>query len=105
MGTIQEDLRSGRDLLEGWLAERFPDADVIYLGLRDGSVYRWTVDFGPGKSALRLSATERALESAQILQERLEDLERGTWLHDVETQDKWIELTSIAVAQKRRDDW
>ena len=105
MGAIREDLESGRDLLESWLAERFPSAAIGYTGTRDADFHRWIVDFGPGKAALRLGATERSLESAKILQERLENLERGTWLHDVETQDKWILLTTVAVAAKDRDDW
>jgi hypothetical protein len=105
MGEYQEDVDRGKAAFEAWIRERFPDADLISLGHQGWDYERWTIDFGPGKAALRIGTTERVLESPLILKERIRDLERLRFLEDAAEKSKWLVLTTVGVAAKHPDEW
>lgn len=102
----KKNLQSGIESFVNWLDERFSDAAVHDLGKDiNRQCYRWNVDFGAGKAAFRVAATERVLESEALLAERIQELERGTWLEDVEEEDNWVVLTSVGIAANHPEEW
>lgn len=105
MGEYREDLKEGIEFFNDWLNQRFPEATVRFLGDPTWDRGRWIVDFGPGKAGFRVGVTPRVIESQPLLQERIHDLERGTWLENIEEKSKWVVLTAVGVVNKSREDW
>ncbi len=99
-------LQGGQRRLRAWMRERFPDADIVCGDTWDrDNFYRWTVDFGPGKATLRLGATEHVIETPDILETGLHELDTN-WLQDVGETSRCLLLTSEGVAVRRPpEDW
>lgn len=103
MGEQQEGWADGLQLIRTWMEQRFSEADVIYELEKVGRRFRWNIVFG--EIGLRMGVTEGVLGSPETLRERLADLERGTWLEDLETKDKWLDLLSVGVVNRGPHEW
>jgi hypothetical protein len=106
MNANNKALMAGVRTIDDWMRARFPRAKVHSLGpVERMPRYRWTIDFGPDKAAFRLSATDGLLASPSILEQRLRDLDEGTWLSDADVKNKWVMLNLVEVVPKHPDEW
>lgn len=91
-------VQMGLDMIEEWLRDQFPDADIEPLGQKsDISRYRWIVHRGAGKTAFRLAATVNALGSPSHLLRQLYELESGSPLKDIGEEEDSVLVTEVGI--------
>jgi hypothetical protein len=107
MSTENNAVMKGVQMIEAWAQARFPEATVNTLGpVQRMPRYRWTIDFGPDKAALRLRATDGVLASPRILEQRLGELaERASDTQATDNTDNWMMLNLVEVVLKKSDEW
>ena len=83
MSAEKEQVMSGCSEINAWLENRFPQDRFpgVSFYYREPNekilLHRWTIIFGTDRPTLRLGATEKVLSLPQILQLRLQELEKG----------------------------
>ncbi len=96
----------GLDIVEDWLRDQFPGVDIESLGQKsDMPRYRWIAHRGADKAAFRLAVSINALGSPPHLLQTLYELESGTWLKDIDEEEKCLVLNKAGITDAKPGDW
>ena len=99
-------VQTGLDIIEDWLRDQFPDADMEPLGRKsDVRRNRWIVHHGTGKAAFWLAATVDAVGSPPRLLRQLYELESGTWLKDIDENEQSPLITETGITNLPPGEW